>query len=110
MSATTKFSIAKWENGIYALDYMKDRFILNSNRVEKAWNYAKWRTYSDAYDVMILAGNVDYDSNLYVECKQNIRKGFLRSLSLPVSIRDKVRAFVMMVYPKAVPIIMKASN
>ncbi|HFI0697973.1 TPA: glycosyltransferase family 2 protein [Streptococcus suis] len=108
LSATTKFSIAKWENGIYALDYMKDRFILNSNRVEKAWNYAKWRTYSDAYDVMILAGNVDYDSNLYVECKQNIRKGFLRSLSLPVSIRDKVRAFVMMVYPKAVPIIMKA--
>lgn len=107
LSATTKFSEEKWVNGIYALDYMNERFVINSERIRKAWEYAKWRTYSDAYDAMILAGNIDYKSELYKKCNKNIRLGFRKSLKVPVSLQDKIRAFILMVCPRMIPVVMR---
>lgn len=107
LSATTKFSEEKWVNGIYALDYMKERFIINSEKIRRAWEYAEWRTYSDAYDAMILSGEINYKSELYIECNANIKLGFWKSIKVPVSLQDKIRAFILMVCPKMIPFAMK---
>ncbi|MCO4639304.1 Glycosyl transferases involved in cell wall biogenesis [Streptococcus infantarius subsp. infantarius] len=107
LSATTKFSEEKWVNGIYALDYMNERFFINTEKIKNAWEYAKWRTYSDAYDAMILSGEINYKSEFYMECNANIRLGFWKSLKVPVSLQDKIRAFVLMVCPKMIPAAMK---
>jgi len=71
-SATTKFSIKKCENSLYAMDKMKKNMILKSNRIEKAWKYAKWRTYSDAYDYMVLGDGIRENKELYKEYGKNV--------------------------------------
>ena len=42
-----------------------------------------------------------------MECSANIKSGFWKSLKVPVSLQDKIRAFVLMVCPKMIPAAMK---
>lgn len=109
-SATTKFSMDKWVNGLKAIDLMKehlDQDPRNSKELRKAWNYAYWRTYSDVYDVMTLAGaEKEYPDN-YKKCKHVVHTKALAAFHAPVGKQDRLRATVMMLFPRLIPWAMK---
>lgn len=106
-SATTKFSLKKCENSLYALEKMKNEMILKTERISKAWEYAKWRTYSDAFDYMVLAKAQKSNLEKYKEYKKYIIKYAKTSKKVPISKKDKLRASIMGIIPNAIPMLLK---
>lgn len=104
-SAMSSFSEKKWENGLYAIQVIKENLIVKSTAIEKAWQCAWWRTNSDAYDSIVLAGAKN--NRLYKECRNIVRrKGFV-ALKVSVSKKDKLRAVLMTIWPETIPMLMK---
>lgn len=106
-SATTKFSIKKCENSLYALDVMKEKFVIKSNRVMRAWEYAKWRTYSDAFDYMVLGNGVRDNKDEYKKYKRYIKHNANIAKYVPISKKDRYRAHIMKINPGFIPILLK---
>ncbi len=102
-SATTQFSIEKWQNGLYAIDLIKKDFILHTDKLLEAWKFARWRTYSDVYDVMVLADVQKKYPEMYRKCLKTVRKNALTAFKAPVSHHNRLRAVVMMLCPKMIP-------
>ena len=106
-SATTKFSITKCENSLYAMDLMHSKLIIKTDRILKSWRYAKWRTYSDAFDYICLGkGKKDY-SEKYKEYRRYIKKEYKSAKYVEISKKDKVRALMMGLCPEVMPIAIK---
>lgn len=106
-SATTKFSVEKWENGLHAIDLINQNFILHSDQLKSAWKFAYWRTHSDAYDVLVLANAEKQYPEFYIKCLKEVRK-FGIAFKVPISKQNKLRALVMGICPKAIPWAMRA--
>jgi glycosyltransferase involved in cell wall biosynthesis len=106
-SATTKFSEAKWINGLYAIDLIKQNFIIRSKRLETAWEYAHWRTCSDVYDIMVLASVQKKYPDLYKKSLYVTRSRAKCALKVPISKKDKIRAMVMAICPSLIPLAMR---
>ena len=102
-SVTTKYNNKKWENGIYALEKIHDDLRIHSKRILNAWNYAYWRTKTDAYDLMVIHRACKEYPDMYRKTSKGIRKGFFLSLKAPISTKDRIRAFVFMIFPKIIP-------
>ena len=105
-SATTKFSIEKWENGLYAIELIKKNFTINSEKIINSWKYANWRTHSDIYDIMTLASAQKTYPEMYKKCLRVIRKDAMCSLKVPTSTKERTRAMIMMICPKIIPMLM----
>ena len=105
-SATTKFSIEKWENGLMALQVIHNNMILHTRRLEAAWKFAVWRTHSDAYDILVLAKAEKQYPEFYKRCLQVIRKQAFSAFHVPTSKQNKLRAAIMAVYPRMIPWLM----
>lgn len=106
-SATSKFNKSRFENGLYALDVIRDNIKYRTPEVMKAWEYAYWRTHTDVYDAIVLAHSETECKELYEKCKKITRKNALVALSVPIKTQDKIRAMVMWICPKAIPLMMK---
>lgn len=102
-SATTKFSIDKWDNGLKAIEFLKRDFIIHTKLLDNAWKFANWRTHSDVYDIMVLASAQTKYPEMYKKCLHITRTKALRSLTVPTSLNQKLRALVMMVSPILIP-------
>lgn len=105
-SATTKFSIDKWINGLMAIDIIKENFIIKTKRLDRAWKYANWRTNSDVYDLMVLASVEDKYPEMYKKCLHVTRTKALYSLIVPTSLKERVRSVIMVICPRLVPQLM----
>lgn len=105
-SATTRFSIEKWENGLYAIDVIKKNMIIHSKKMNRAWNFALWRTNSDVYDIMTLANVQNEYKEFYKRCLKITRTKWFYSLLVPTSLSQRVRSFIMCICPKFIPYLM----
>lgn len=105
-SVTTKYSNTKWQNGLYAVELIKKKIKPNQNKLNKSWEYANWRTHSDIYDLLIITKKNHKYTQMFKKCKKIIRKGFYISLGVPINKKERLRAFIMMIYPKVIPFAM----
>ncbi len=106
-SVTTKFSMKKWNNGLYAIDVIKKNITIKSSDILKAWSYAYWRTYSDVFDAMVLANVQDQYNEDYKVIKKITRRQGLIAWKVPVKLKDKIRATLMVINPKIIPSLIK---
>lgn len=106
-SATTKFSIEKWENGLYAIDMIKKNMIINTKKVKKAWKYAYWRTHSDVYDIMVLASVQKEYPEFYKKSLHVTRTKWYYSIVVSTSLSQRLRAFAMFICPSIIPYLMR---
>lgn len=102
-SATTRFDPLKWQSGLHAMDVIRKSLNFSSHRIKAAWRYANWRTYSDAYDLIVLSHSETICPNMYAQCLHVTKYDALHALSVPVSLQDKLRALVMRICPKVIP-------
>lgn len=105
-SVTTKFSAEKWKNGLYALEVIKKNFIIKTKRLERAWEFANWRTHTDVYDLLVLANAVSENTELYKRCLSITRRQAYLSFLVPISIKQRLRAIIIGIYPKLIPNLM----
>lgn len=106
-SAMTKFSIKKCECGLLALEIIKEKLQIHTERIERAWEFANWRTHSDFYDAFILAKAKNEYPDIYNKCLSVTRKEALVALNVPTSRQNKLRAIVMWLCPPLIPILLK---
>lgn len=106
-SAMSSFSSYKWENGLHAIHVIKDNLIMKSAAIDEAWQYAWWRTNSDAYDSIILARAQNGNREMYEDCRSVVRKKGFVALRVPISKKDRARAFIMTIFPPIVPFLLK---
>ncbi|MBC6910259.1 glycosyltransferase family 2 protein [Lactobacillus reuteri] len=109
-SATTKFSVDKCNNELEAINLLKENLILNSKNINKAWEFARWRTYSDVFDILVLAKQKSNYPELYKTCKKVIRSSFFHVLGNNISYKNKIRAIVIAIFPLAIPWAMNVRN
>ncbi|MDA8226457.1 MAG: glycosyltransferase [Desulfitobacterium hafniense] len=105
-SATTKFSIDKWINGLMAIEVIQNDFIIKTQKLDNAWKFANWRTHSDVYDIMILSSAENKYPEMYRKCLYVTRTKALYSMIVPTSFREKIRAIIMMICPRLIPQLM----
>lgn len=109
-SVTTKFSMKKWKNGLYAIQVIKNNLSVQTPNIIKAWHYARWRTYSDVYDAIVLAGAQQKYPNMYKKCKKIVKSQYYYAFMTSVSRKDRVRAIIMGVCPSLIPWMLKKRN
>ncbi|HBO03255.1 MAG TPA: glycosyl transferase family 2 [Eubacterium sp.] len=106
-SVTTKFNAKKWQNGLYALQMIKKNFVINSVKLDKAWEFAWWRTNTDVYDLLILADAKKEHQEMYSDCRQVMKKYKFSCFGVPTSFMQRARAVVMWICPVMIPLAMK---
>lgn len=109
-SVTTKFSIEKWQNALYAIENIKNNLIINSNTIKKAWEYANWHTVCDAFNFMVMAFAEKENDALYRQYKRIIRRKAYISIFLPIKFREKIRGIIYMIYPRLIPKLISIRN
>lgn len=102
-SVTTRFDVRKWENGIHAIELIKRHSRIDSDEFESSWRYAWWRTNSDAYDLVVLSRSEDKCPDFYHKVLDVTRGQWKIALKVPISARDRLRAIVMGICPRAIP-------
>jgi len=106
-SATSVFKKEKCENGIYALQVIKDNLFIKSEAVLKAWEFANWRTYSDMYDIMAVTKAKKIYPQLYKEYKAITKSKAKYAFCNQISKKQKLRALVMRYCPYLIPLLLK---
>lgn len=106
-SAMTKFSVKKCVCGLRALEIIKQKLIIHSERIEKAWKFANWRTHSDFYDMFVLSREEEKTPELYKKCLKTVKTDALIALNVPTNFKNKIRAVLMKVYPRLIPSLME---
>lgn len=106
-SATTKFSIEKWENGLYAIQVIKKNLIIRSSNILDACDFANWRTHTDVYDLLILSSTEKEYPELYLQCLKIMKQYFLVPFKVPTTPRQRLRALILRVSPRTIPFLMR---
>ncbi len=102
-SVTTKFNAKKWENGLYAVQLIKKNLILHSERLNKAWEFAWWRTNTDVYDLLVLSNGKKQYPEMYHECRKVMRQYKFSCFHVPTSAMQRMRAVVLWLCPALIP-------
>ena len=102
-SATTQFSIEKWENALYAIEKMHNSIEGNSKEIETAWRFARWRAYSDAYNLLLMSGSHKNHPDMLNRCIGTIKKDGKYAFLTTTPRREKMRAFLMLISPSLFP-------
>lgn len=106
-SATTKFSIDKWVNGLRAIEIIKENMIIHTPAMDTAWTYANWHTHADVLNFMLMASAEREHPEMYAKCKKVVKKDFLCAFRVPIRPREKVRAIIMAFCPSLMPKLMR---
>ncbi len=102
-SVTTKFNAKKWENGLYAIQLIKKNFVLHSEKLNRAWTFAWWRTNTDVYDLLVLANAKESYPEMYRNCRKVMSDYKFSCFYAPTSKMQRVRAIVMWICPALIP-------
>lgn len=107
-SATTKFSVEKWENGLFAIKKIKLKIEkIPSKELLMSWKFAWWRTNSDAYDAIVLARKQKQYPIFFKKVKITVKKLSYIAWKVPTTKENKLRATLMKVFPQTIPFLLK---
>ena len=104
-SAMSSYSEEKANNQMYSMERIEKQLKDAKLACDNEFGYAKWRTESDLYDLIVVCGKKD--SKWYSLIRKNIRRGFMLSLKCNVSNKDRLRAFLFLIHPDIIPGIVK---
>lgn len=108
ISATTQFSIRKWENALFAIKNIHNNLIIKTNNIETAWRYANWHTHCDAFNFMVCAKADKTYHKEYCDWKSTVRNQAKYSIFVNIRFRERIRAIIMVICPRMMPwLIMK---
>ena len=109
-SATTKFSSKKWDNGLFAIQNIKNNLVIKTKKIYTALQYADWHTHCDALNFMILASAENENPEMYKKCMKVARKYALYSFKVKISLRERIRGIIILINPRIIAYLMKKRN
>lgn len=92
-SAMTKFNIGLIRNGLGAIDRM-GHLIENHHELYDAYNYAKWHTNCDFFNMLVGCGASSQYRKEYLIIKERCRKLACYARNAPVSGKDKMKGIM----------------
>lgn len=101
-SATKKFSEDKWINGLQSIADIKDHMIIQSKELDRAWLFAKWRTYVDIFIMMELAVLDRRSRPMYQESYKYAKKHAFCAFTTKTSYKEKISALFILFSPKLI--------
>lgn len=105
-SATTNFTIEKAENGMKAIELIKNNLIIRTDSIICAWEFANWRTATDMYDQLVLSSVKKEHSASIKKYRKLCREGIRYAFTNPVSKYQRIRAVIIAILPNVVPLLM----
>lgn len=102
-SATTKFTLEKWENALFAIERIGTNLDLTDNIINRAYTFAKWRTNVDAFTLLCLSNNQKKYSSFYIKTKKIGKIYFYIPFIIKSSLKDKIRGISLLIYPQFLP-------
>lgn len=109
-SATTKFSMKKWDNGLYAIEKINKKMTLKSKKISKAIKYARWHTNQDTFNFMVIAKAEKENYEKYKKIKKIVRTQAYHAYFLPISFKEKIRATICIFCPRLIPFLIYKRN
>ena len=106
-SVTTKFNAAKWENGLTAMQKIKNKMAIKDNDMMNAWIFANWRTHVDVYTLLVATKNEKKYTELYKKCLKEGKKNWKYAFKNPTARREKIRAVLIITFPRVLPFLYK---
>lgn len=106
-SATKKFSEEKWENGLQSIEDIRNNFTIHSKRIYRAWKFAKWRTNSDVFDLIVLSNSTNKAKKMYSDCLKVVKRDSMSCFKTETSIKEQIRALAFVINPFIIPAVMK---
>ena len=106
-SVTTKFNAAKWENGLTAMQKIKNKMAIKDNDMMNAWIFANWRTHVDVYTLLVATKNEKKYTELYKKCLKEGKKNWKYAFKNPTARREKIRAVLIITFPSVLPFLYK---
>lgn len=98
-SVTTKFSVNKWQNGLLALEKIRENLIIKSPKIKLAWQYANWHTHNDVLNLIYFLALKQQHEDMYLRCLNITRQKGVYALLIPVSFKEKARALITIISP-----------
>lgn len=92
-SAMTKFNIEIIRNGLNAIDRI-ERLIENHHELWDAYNYAKWHTNCDFFNMLVGCGASSQYREEYLIIKKRCRTLAHYAMNAPISRKDKMKAIM----------------
>lgn len=109
-SATTKFSMKKWDNALFAIENIKRDLLINNNYINTAWKYANWHTTCDAFNFMVIAKAEKQNKDTYRRYKTIVRKDAIYAFKVSIKPKEKIRSILFIIYPRLVPRLISIRN
>ena len=109
-SATTVFSVKKWENGLLAIKKIQSKLRFNGKRILRAWNYAWWNTNRGICDLILKLQIKKDNLEFYRRCRKEVKDYIFSPLFVHVPFIEKIRPLFVMVAPGLIPGLMRRRN
>ncbi len=106
-SATKKFSEQKWINGLQSIEDIRTNLIIHSKRIYNAWNFAKWRTNSDVFDLIVISKSINDSRKMFDACLKIVKRDKFAAFKTETTAKERLRALAFMVNPYIIPTVMK---
>jgi glycosyltransferase involved in cell wall biosynthesis len=101
-SATKKFSEEKWINGLQSIEEINSNMIISSKGLTNAWEFAKWRTYTDIYVIMKQSVDSPEKSDLFLEARNYTKKNAKYAFKCNTSWKERISAVLFGISPNLI--------
>lgn len=109
-SATTAFSVEKWENGLLAIKKIQNKLKFNDPGVLRAWNYAWWNTNRGICDLILKLQIKKNNLEFYHRCRKEVKTYIFSPFFVRVSFIEKIRPLFVLFLPGLIPGLMRKRN
>lgn len=106
-SATTKFALKKWKNAIFAINRIGNRLPSTNKKIMRAFQYAKWHTYNDAFNSTALSGVNEDNKDFYYETKKYSTHFAYTSFFVKISFRERIKGIIVIFFPTLIVKLLK---
>lgn len=98
-SGTTKFSLFVINSNINAQKFIRSRLVKETPSLVDACRYANWHTHCDCINTIIGCGVKQKHEDLYKQIKSVCQKEAVCAFKAPVSMKEKMKAFMYLLSP-----------
>ncbi len=98
-SAMTYFKIEKARMALKAIDIIRERLIIKSDKLLRACDFAKWHTSGDMLNWMVLSHARTHYPEFFNSCLVTVKEYAKFALSAPLNKKERLRAILQIINP-----------
>ena len=98
-TGASKYSEKTINSSLASQEYINEKLIFDDNEIIKAWNFSKWHTYCDCFNMMVGCSAKKKNTDLYNKLKKYCQKNASIAFHAPISKQQKLRGYLFKINP-----------